>query len=730
VNSYRHILTATFRFLSVCLILICLNAGVFYDGAEAAAPPVISASSTSGMVDTYLTITFSATCNLTSCTAPLVWSISGLIPPGMSASLNYISGEPTTAGSFPVNVQVTDGSGGFSEKDFTIFITVPALTFSTTSIPTAAVRQSYSASIVATGGTGAISYALTSGSLPSGLTFNNGQISGTPASGTSGSYSITVTATAGSSTAQQTFTLTVEKGSYDVTVSISSDLEEGQTRVYVDNVPRATLRGGESYKLTKLDPDTSSTVAVDNIVTPSGRTDIQYRAESSSATVSAGVSQLLFTYYPEYDIDITSSPVGITSVSGSGWHRVGKPLNISAPQEVAKDAESQYRFAYWLTPTGEKNSSATLNTVVESAGKYIATYDLYYRLTVDSKYGNTTGGGWQKAGSIAKWSVAPEEVAMPGIAGFFGGKFRALLTSGSALIEGPKTVSVQWDPDYSTPAVTIPITVLVIAGLIYGIYALTRRDRIPQPVNPWATQVQQQPPPPPPPPPPVYYPPYPPMPPPPLQPPLAAIPPQTTVVMIGEGLKRPQNTREQLMEKFGELLQKYEEELSQGRELPSPSMQELPEMATMIDKKELSAPDYAGAIDSTAERDSTVEECGSTSKKLLRSVVTQWKNAAIKPIAVIPGDKKSAAMAGGRTVTWTRESYNEWELHICKLPLGHKGMHKGVTEIVYSVLDSISEDRNYGPKQPLKPPIPHYTDGMPEINIPASQIIPPDQLPA
>jgi len=40
--------------------------------------------------------------------------------------------------------------------------------------------------------------------------------------------------------------------------------------------------------------------------------------------------------------------------------------------------------------------------------------------------------------------------------------------------------------------------------------------------------------------------------------------------MIGDGglKKAPQNTREQLMEKFGELLQKYEDELSQGRELP------------------------------------------------------------------------------------------------------------------------------------------------------------------
>jgi len=712
-----------FRWLAVWAVAFILAAGLFPGGVQAAAP-IISGSPPSGQVGSPYSASFSASCNGTTCSAA-TWSISGT-PPGLIASGRSIMGTPSTPGTFPVDVSVTDPSWGSSAASFIIIITSPALTFSTTSIPMATVGMAYSASIVATGGIGSISYALTNGALPSGLTFSNGQISGTPARGTAGGYSFTVTATAGTTTAQQSYSLTVDKGSYDVTVSISSGLAEGQTRVYVDNIPRATLRGGESYKLTKLDPDTSSTVSVDNYVTPSGRTDIRYKAESSSATVSAGINQVLFTYYPEYDITIGSDPAGITSVTGSGWYREGRPLNISAPTEVAKDAESQYRFSYWLTPSGEKISSPTLNTVVTSAGKYVASYDLYYRLTVDSKYGNTAGGGWQKAGTIAKWSVAPEEVAMPGIAGFFGGKFRALLTSGSVLVEGPKAVSVQWDPDYSTPAVTIPIAALVIAGIIYGLYYMTRRSRGQQPV-PWATQVQQQPPPPPP--PPIYYPPYPPPLPPPLPPPPTALPPQTTVVMIGDGLKKtPQGTREQLMEKFGELLQKYEDELSQGRELPSTP--EFPEMATVIEKKELAAPNFSGAVDSTAERSPAAEECGSTSKKLLRTVVTQWKNTAIKPITVTPGDKKSAAMAGGRTVTWTRESYNEWELHICKLPLGHKGTHKGATEIVYSVLDTISEDRNYGPKQPLKPPAPHYTDGMPEIDIPASQIIPPDQLPA
>jgi hypothetical protein len=219
--------------------------------------------------------------------------------------------------------------------------------------------------------------------------------------------------------------------------------------------------------------------------------------------------------------------------------------------------------------------------------------------------------------------------------------------------------------------------------------------------------------------------------PPPLMPPPPAVqPPQTTVVMIGEGLKKsPQSTREQLMEKFGELLQKYEDEIGQGKELPA-APPEMTEIASPSDKKSLPAPDMFATAETVIEKPAPTEECGFTTKKLLRTVVTQWKNTSIKPIIVTPGDKKSAALAGGRTVTWTRESYNEWELHVCKLSAGHKGTHKGATEIVYSVLDTINEERNYGPKQPLKPPSPHYTDGMPEIDIAASQIIQNDQLPS
>jgi len=715
VKRKRQVYNISIRVIIAAAAVLCLLCIALPENAMAAAP-VISGSPPGGQVGTPYSCTFTATCGGAACASP-TWSISGL-PPGLIASGRTVSGTPTAQGTFALDVTVNDATGT-ATASFIIIITVPALVFSTTSLPGAIVGQSYSATVTATGGTGTITYALSGGGLPSGLTFNAGQIMGTPARGAGGSYSFTVTATAGSTTAQQAFSLFVDKGNYNVTVSISTGLAEGQTRLYVDNVPKSTLRGGESARLTGLDPDSSVNVSVDSTVANPGRPDIRYRAESTSARASVDVSQIQFNYFTEYDVQVKSDPTGLTSIAGSGWYRDGTPLNINAPQEISRDAESQYRFAYWLTPRGDKINSQVLNTAVASSGNFVATYELYYKVNIESQFGSVQGGGWLKSGSSGKWSISPSEVAMPGILGFFGGKYKALLTSGTAVADEPRTVTVQWDPDYSTPAVTIPLLVLAIAGAVYGLYALSRRGRQPVPA-PYATQVQHMPPPP------IYYPPY--QAPPPLPPPPPP-PPQTTVVMIGDGLKRsPQNTREQLMEKFGELLQKYEDEISQGRELPS--IPELNEMATVIEKKSLPSPDVFNATEVTSERPAPVEECGNTTKKLLRTVVTQWRNTSIKPIIVLPGDKKSAALAGGRTVTWTRETYNEWELHICKLPSGHKGTHKGANEVAYSLLDTINEERNYGPKQPLKPPAPHYTDGMPEVDIPASQIIPPDQLPA
>jgi hypothetical protein len=110
------------------------------------------------------------------------WSPSG----GTVATATGLS-----AGTYTVTV--TDANACTSTANF--IITEPAsIAFSTLSLPNRDYNQSYSQTVVATGGFGAISYTLTSGSLPTGFTLSNsGVISGT--STVTGTFSFIVTAT-------------------------------------------------------------------------------------------------------------------------------------------------------------------------------------------------------------------------------------------------------------------------------------------------------------------------------------------------------------------------------------------------------------------------------------------------------------------------------------------------------------------------------------------------------
>lgn len=79
----------------------------------------------------------------------------------------------------------------------------PALTLGTTSLPDAQLGVPYSATLTATGGTPAYTWALTGGTLPAGLAFNTatGTISGTPTS-SSAAVALTFTVTDSGSPAQ------------------------------------------------------------------------------------------------------------------------------------------------------------------------------------------------------------------------------------------------------------------------------------------------------------------------------------------------------------------------------------------------------------------------------------------------------------------------------------------------------------------------------------------------
>jgi len=135
----------------------------------------------------------------TGATGVVTWSYTGL-PPGIApnpANSNTLSGTPTTAGTFNFTAIATDSAGNMGELLFTlqvnIFVsdsTAPSVT--KTLSPAATVGTFYSNSLDESGGTGTITWSITAGALPPGLSLglNSGVVSGTPTA--PGAYNFTV----------------------------------------------------------------------------------------------------------------------------------------------------------------------------------------------------------------------------------------------------------------------------------------------------------------------------------------------------------------------------------------------------------------------------------------------------------------------------------------------------------------------------------------------------------
>jgi len=108
--------------------------------------------------------------------------LSGTLPPGLSfASTGILSGMPTTVGSFPVVIRVTDSASTSVDRNFNIIVSSSDLAFTDVSLPSAYIGQNYRANIQAAAGTQPFTFSIVSGSLPAGLTLSpGGLISGSP----------------------------------------------------------------------------------------------------------------------------------------------------------------------------------------------------------------------------------------------------------------------------------------------------------------------------------------------------------------------------------------------------------------------------------------------------------------------------------------------------------------------------------------------------------------------
>ena len=709
-GSLRHHVGQSLYLASI-LVVSLLSVFFLVAAPVLAVPTIFPSSLPNGQVGTVYTATLVAA----PLACPCTWAVTGgSLPPGLTlnATSGVISGSPTTPGTYSFLVTITDTTGPSSPQGFFITITQPPLRFLTTSLLGAKESVGYSDVIRVSGGTTPYSFSAVSGTLPAGLALNStsGYISGIPDKGSAGSYSFIVEVTDSSPTpltGQQGFSIIVEKGGYEATISIGTGLKAGQTKVYASGATIATLRGGQSATL-DLDLGAIRSISVDSLVTNPTQEGIRYKAEETAITVSESSPDATFNYNTEYSIDLKTEPLKVSQLSGSGWYQEGYTLRVTAPDQV-NDPDTQgvqYRFTYWKLPTGETVSSKDLNLSVSATGTCTAYYDTYYLLTITSPYGEAADNEWYKAGSEAQWSMKNTQVKMQNFFGIFGGKLNAVNSSGTTLMDAPKTITIEWQPDYTLPFIMIPLTIVLLVLGGYGLYLLLRNLQ-PKPA----------------PAPPPYYPYMPP--PPPAQP---IQPPQTTVVMIGGDKPKlgPGTTREQLMEKFGELLQKYEDEIK-----TSTGAKELPGAPTVGADKRLPVGESlpAAAAEAAAQPEEQTGTCNYTSKRALRVVVSNWRQLETRTAKVPASDKKKGADTPGIAIKWARDVFQEWEILNCWLPRGHKEPHEGSVEIVYSLMNSVTEERTYAPGQELEPPTPHYTEGMPQVDVASREVVTPEKLP-
>lgn len=176
--------------------------------------PTITTAST--LPDGFASETYSATLSATGGVSPLTWSLASgsTLPTGISLnSAGVLSGTPTSPGTFTFTLVVTGRDGGAASLSFTVtFGQAPPTITTSGTLPGAFVGTAYSVTFAASGGVTPITWSLASGSsFPPGvasLSASTGTLSGTPITGGTFNFSMTVTGNNGASMTTA-FSLTV-----------------------------------------------------------------------------------------------------------------------------------------------------------------------------------------------------------------------------------------------------------------------------------------------------------------------------------------------------------------------------------------------------------------------------------------------------------------------------------------------------------------------------------------
>ncbi|WFR78412.1 putative Ig domain-containing protein [Janthinobacterium rivuli] len=267
--------------------------------------------------------------------APYTYAISaGALPAGVSlSSAGLLAGTPTAGGTFNFTVRATDsstGSGPYAgARAYSLTVASPTISVAPATLPAMTAGVAFSQAITASGGTAAYSYAVTTGSLPVGLSLAaNGTLSGTPT--TAGAYSFSITAT-DSSTGSGPYT---NAHAYSGTVAIA---------VPVAGAVTTTVAYGSSANPVTLNLGGG---AASSVAVASG---------ASHGTATASGTSITYTPTPGYSgsdsFSYTATNGSGTSAPGTVTVTVGAPTVSLAPASLPNPA-AEAAYSTTLTAAG------------------------------------------------------------------------------------------------------------------------------------------------------------------------------------------------------------------------------------------------------------------------------------------------------------------------------------------------------------------------------------------
>ena len=402
--------------------------------------------------------------------SPVTFAVSaGSLPTGLTlnASTGVISGTPTAAGSYNFTIEATDNNSVTATQSYSGTI-ASSLSITTTTLPTPVLSTAYSQIVSIAGGTAPVAFAVSAGSLPTGLSLNasTGAISGAPTA--AGAYSFTIQATDNNSvTATQAYSGTISSGlsittatlptpvltqAYSQTVATSGGTAPVTFAVSAGSFPAGlslnastgaitgTPNASGAYAFTIRATDTNSVAATQ----PYSGT-IAAALAITTGSLSVPVVGALYSA----EVETTGGTAPVTFAVSAGSLPAGLSLNTSTGA-ISGTPTAAGSFAFTIRATDAHGVTATQ----AYSGEVTAALAITTTSLGSATMGQTYTGGVAAAGGKAPYAFTASGLP-PGLSIDAGGAI-----AGTPTAAGPYSVTVQvTDADGAHVSQTMSITV-------------------------------------------------------------------------------------------------------------------------------------------------------------------------------------------------------------------------------------------------------------------------------